>query len=301
MIYTVYQDGQYQFYQSKIASMEAEEVDPLNVDLTPAILPIQNPEVTDVVNSNLEKIDRIATADPSSYRTAEYHPKLKLDHVFSSGIGVGLGTGTLGAQAGLAGGVNLLFSDMLGEHNLYTGLSLNGEIIDIGAVVSYINKKGRLPWGINISHVPFRTGAFSAGFGDVLINGVPSTVYIEQTDILRVFEQQASIFGQYPINRTQRFELGGGINYRFFRYDIYRDYYDPVSFIFLGQDRERIPIDDDFRLGGARIRQAIFYTLNAAWVGDNSFFGHGLSTGRIPMAGVGGPVSRRDQSSDHQC
>jgi Tol biopolymer transport system component len=273
VIYTVYQDGEYQFYQSKITNLEYEEVDPLSVDLTPAILPIRNPEVTDVVNANLEKIDRVSTTDPSTYKTKEYRPKLRLDHIFSSGIGVGLGTGTLGAQAGLAGGVNLLFSDMLGDHNLYTGLSLNGEIIDVGAVVSYINKKGRLPWGINISHVPFRTGSFSAGFGDIIIDGVPSTVYIEQTDILRIFEQQASIFGQYPLNRTQRFELGGGINYRFFRYDIYRDYFDPVSFIFLGQDRERIPIDDDIRLGGARIRQAVFYTLNAAWVGDNSFFG----------------------------
>jgi hypothetical protein len=37
-------------------------------------------------------------------------------------------------------------------------LALNGEILDMGGIVSYINRQNQLAWGIGLSHVPLRTG-----------------------------------------------------------------------------------------------------------------------------------------------
>jgi Tol biopolymer transport system component len=273
VIYTHYTDKKYVIHDSKIGDMMNKEVDAQDVDMKAAILPFINAKVSDIVNENMQKLDHITTSDTSLFKDEKYKPKFKLDHVFGSGIGVGVGTGSLGTQTGLAGGVNLIFSDMLGNNQLYTAATLNGEILDFGGLISYLNRKNRIAWGINLSHLPFRTGAFSVGTGTVSINGIEREAIIEQTDILRIYEEQLSVFGQYPLSKIQRFEAGVGINYRFFRRDLYRDYYDITSGFFIGSEREKIETEDVVYLSGYAIRKDIFYSLNAAWVGDNSFFG----------------------------
>jgi hypothetical protein len=39
--------------------------------------------------------------------------------------------------------MQMLFNDILGNHQLYTGLALNGQVIDAAGQVSYINSKNR--------------------------------------------------------------------------------------------------------------------------------------------------------------
>lgn len=274
ILYTVYQDRKYEIYESRIGDMMNQEVDPNFVDFSAATLPFVNNRVNDIVNDNMSKLGKITTTDTALFNKEKYRPKFKLDGIFGSGIGVGVGTGSFGTQTGLAGGVNLIFGDMLGNNQLYTSLSLNGEIIDFGGVVSYLNRKNRIAWGVNLSHLPFRTGSYVVYRDQVPIDGGGSIdAIIEETDILRIFEEQLSVFGQYPLSTTQRFELGTGVNYRFFRRDLYRDYYDYRTGIYLGGDRDRVEIGDEVNLGSYTIQKAFFYSANAAWVGDNSFFG----------------------------
>lgn len=273
ILYTHFKGRKYVIYESSIGDMMKQEVDPDDVDKSAAILPILNPRVNDVVNQNINKLGRLTTTDTSLFEKDRYRPRFKLDGVFGTGIGVGVGTGTFGTQTGLAGGVNLLFGDMLGNNQLYTAFALNGELIDFGGVVSYLNRKNRIAWGVNLSHIPFRTGSYGVYLDQVEIDGVPVEAIVEETDILRIFEEQLSVFGQYPLSTTQRFEAGVGINYRFFRRDVYRDYYDFNSGFFLGRDRDRIETGDVVRLGTYEIRKAVFYSANVAYVGDNSFFG----------------------------
>lgn len=273
ILYTLYRNKKYSIYESRLGDMLNKEVEPDDVNMTAAVLPFENARVNDVVNSNMEKLDIIETSDTSQYFKDRYRPKFKLDRVFGSGVGVGVGTGTFGTQAGLAGGVNLIFGDMLGNNQLYTAASVNGDILDFGGLVSYLNRENRIAWGVNLSHIPFRTGSYRIGTGIVDVNGIMVEAIIEETDILRIFEEQLSVFGQYPLSSTQRFELGTGINYRFFRRDIYRDYYDRFSGIFIGSEQQKIETGDRVDLGIYSLRKDVFFSANAAWVGDNSFFG----------------------------
>ena len=273
ILYTLYEGKRYSIHEGRVSDMMNREVDAQEVDISAAVLPFKNEKVSDVVNENMAKLDRIVTSDTAQFTDEKYKPKFKLDHVFGSGVGIGVGTGSFGTQTGLAGGVNLIFSDMLGNNQLYTAAALNGEILDFGGLVSYLNRKRRIAWGINLSHLPFRTGSYTIGTGIVNVGGVEREAIIEQTDILRIYEEQLSVFAQYPLSRIQRFEVGTGINYRFFRRDLYRDYYDINSGFFIGSDRERVETSDVVFLSGYAIRKDVFYSLNAAWVGDNSFFG----------------------------
>ncbi|MDX1684257.1 MAG: hypothetical protein R3275_03415, partial [Saprospiraceae bacterium] len=273
ILYTVYEDHKYAIYESQIGDMMKKRIDPKAVDHEAAILPFNNERVDEIVNENISKLGRIVTTDTALFEKDSYRPKFKLDAIFGSGIGVGVGTGTFGTQTGIAGGVNLLFSDMLGNNQLYTSASLNGELIDFGGLVSYLNRKNRIAWGVNLSHIPFRTGSFRVGTGTVDIDGQMVEAIIEETDILRIFEEQLSVFAQYPLSTTQRFELGAGVNYRFFRRDQYRDYYDIRTGFFIGSERDRVDIGDRVFLGNYVIEKGVFYSLNAAYVGDNSFFG----------------------------
>ena len=59
---------------------------------------------------------------------------------------------------GLQGGVNMLFSDMLGNHQIFSQLALNGEILDLAGQVAYLNRSHRIAWGVGFSHIPLRTG-----------------------------------------------------------------------------------------------------------------------------------------------
>jgi hypothetical protein len=171
---------------------------------------------------------------------------------------------------GLVGGVNALFSDILGDQQIFTGVSLNGEIIDIGGVVQYINRKNRIAWGGLFSHIPYRSGRYLGLFPDQLqtTGGGLVDVYREDVELVRVFEDRVGLFGQYPLSVTQRFELGASFNYYTQRNDIYSTYYPRFGNLVdysrvLATDRRKLESPGSFD----------FYNGYIAWVGDNSFFG----------------------------
>ena len=163
----------------------------------------------------------------------------------------------------------MIFSDILGNNQLYTTLALNGEIYDIGASVTYINQKGPLGWGLTASHIPLRTGFYSYHQNDSL-DGFP--VISQKENILRIFEDQVSGLLQYPFSKFLRLEGNLGFNYRFYRMDQRKYYYDIYgNYIGVG-NREKVPPEDipDF---GIQIRKTAFYNSNIALVGDKSQFG----------------------------
>jgi hypothetical protein len=84
-----------------------------------------------------------------------------------------VGTGSFGTRTGLAGGVQMLFSDMFGDHQIFSNLALNGEIYDFGGQVTYINSKNKIAWGGTLSHIPFQTGGASYEFDTVFVGSQP--------------------------------------------------------------------------------------------------------------------------------
>src|SRR3546814_21105072 len=48
-----------------------------------------------------------------------------------------------------------LFGDILNRNQIYTVLSVNGEIYDIGGQAMYQNRAGRVNYGFGIGHIPY--------------------------------------------------------------------------------------------------------------------------------------------------
>ncbi len=276
VLYSGYFDSKYTIYRATTKSFkDAKLVDRYETNFEASTLPIVGRTSGDRVNENLEAIDARTklAASTGQYKRIDYKPQFKLDYLGGS-TGVGVGTSNaFGTQTGLAGGVDMLFSDILGNNQLYAGLSLNGEIYDAGGVFQYINRKNRLAWGAALSHIPYRTGysqylgldTLSSQIGDILVDNV-------ETNLLRIFEDGISIFAHYPFSVTQRIEASLGTNYRYFRWDRFNNYYDAFGRL-IAQDREKVPIEGDLNLGGIYIRKALSQNANFAYVSDNSYFG----------------------------
>lgn len=137
----------------------------------------------------------------------------------------------------MAGGVDLLFSDMLGNHQLYSRLSMNGEIYDFGGQFIYMNRQSRINWGAGISHIPYSMGYYENP-DYVTINNL---VYLRQTtNLLRIFDERLNLFVHYPFSSTLRIEGGIDGGYRSFRGDkIYNYYYPYYPYNIAGTDREK--------------------------------------------------------------
>jgi len=80
--------------------------------------------------------DTLGLPKDTTFPAKPYSASLSLDYVSRPDIAVGASS-TYGV--GVAGGTALFWSDMLGEHNLTTVLSINGTLKDIGGGIGYQN------------------------------------------------------------------------------------------------------------------------------------------------------------------
>ncbi|MEP7269067.1 MAG: hypothetical protein ABI844_15720 [Saprospiraceae bacterium] len=287
IVYSYYAKNSFSIFTSSQERFLNKEVDPTDVDQTPGTLPMTNLGQTNIVSDNLNHADgysqlpQPADQYKTKFKEQPIVNKFKLDYIGGS-TGLGVGTGSFGTRTGLAGGVQMLFSDLFGNHQIYSNLALNGEIYDFGGQVTYINSKHKISWGTTLSHIPFQTGGVGYRYDTLQFGNQNVEVLREDLDILRIYEDQAGIFAQFPLSTTHRFETTLSGNYRSFRLDRYPTYYDPLTLQFIGQDkRERIPLEQDLiNIGGYYIKRTGFFNTGLAYVGDNSYFGMAS-----PMAG----------------
>ncbi len=265
--FTHYFKSGYDIYEAKEAAFLHLPVDPDDVHFEAGTLPVISNE-PQIVMDNIEEMN-IGLPDTSVHDvTIPYNPKFKLDYISNGGIGVS--TGGIGTRTGIAGGVGMIFSDLLGNNQLSTTVALNGEIYDLGGAVQYINQKSRLAWGLSASHIPGKAGFYGTPY-DSTLNGAP--VVVQTESILRVFEDQVSGLLQFPFSRFLRIEGNFGANYRFFRLDERPLYYNEFGQYLGSGDRSRVPLNDVINVGGFEIRKTVFFSANAALVGDKSQFG----------------------------
>jgi hypothetical protein len=256
VMYSFYSKGKYDIYGAAYSDFARVKVSPDSLDLTPAILPpYGGPD--NMIEASLHDPSTFKTLPRDSFQVAQYEPRFKLD--FISGGGAGIAMSRYGA--GVGGGVNLLFSDMLGYNQLFTGISINGRIVDAAGMVGYINQKHRINFGGMISHIPYRASGESLRQEKIIYEGdtVPAVNY--QIDLLRALEDQFSIFAAYPFSMSRRIEVGTGFTLYNYILERYNTYY--VEGVPVDEDREKLPAPDDFYFG----------QVNAAYVIDNSFFG----------------------------
>ncbi|MEM1217134.1 MAG: hypothetical protein AAGJ82_15675, partial [Bacteroidota bacterium] len=269
LVYTYFSSQGYRLYSAGAEDLLARPVAPDAVDMTAATLPKVNPRAPRIIDPMINNNSRGENVlDTLFAKTAAYRPKFKLDYVGGGGgVGVGIGANQLaGANTGVAGGVEFLFSDILGNNQLFSSIALNGEFIDIGGSLAYINRKNRLNWGVQLSHQPIRTFSGSeTEFLDTIDAGNGQLGLADRLSIFetRYFQQQLGTFVNLPFSRTLRAEAS--VQYSRFsgRLDRRDFYYRPGTNLQVGQDRVKLESLESFRFGQAEV----------ALVGDNSQFG----------------------------
>ncbi len=279
VLFTHYYGGAYSIYESKVEKLLSEVVDPNDINFDAGKLPVLGLDVTDIVDRNILAMDEDELTNPETFYDADYKPRFKMDYA-TGGTGLAVGNNNnFGNYTGLQGGIGLLFGDMLGNHQMFVQASMNGEIQDVGGQVSYINRKHQLAWGASFSHIPLRTGGFLPNEIDTLVdnNNNAFEVLNAPYQILRVFDDQVSLFAHYPFSTTLRLEGSVAGSRRGFSLDKYNVYYQPVGggFRFVGEDRENIDLmTDEIPLNNFyTIRRGFGASTGIALVGDNSFSG----------------------------
>lgn len=280
VLYTHYYDNKYTIYEAssdELLNKEVEDTETINQNM--GMLPVYGILPADIVGNSFTNADRdLASSVPDSKKVA-YKPNFKLDYIGGgAGIGVGVNNNSFRNANGLQGGIDMLFGDLLGNHQLYTQVALNGEILDIGGMVSYINRKNQIAWGVGLSHVPLRTGF--QNYSQAIVtdnNGNEYPALKASTNLIRIFDQSVSLFAHYPFSSTLRLEGGLAGTYRSFRWDEYNDYYygnQYVGYQLIASDRQKIPTGDALVLDQYyTVKKGTGANINTAIVGDNSFFG----------------------------
>ncbi|GAA5221107.1 basic secretory protein-like protein [Membranihabitans marinus] len=264
LFYSHYTDNSYSIYNYYPDIEEMVKVDPSEVDQTAAMLPTFSRRPNQLVAQNLTTLDDQILVDASLFDKKKYQPKFKLDYIGGGG-GLGVSSGNfLGTTTGAVGGVDMVFSDMLGNNQIYSTVALNGEIYDIGGQVLYRNQSSRIGWGGSLSHIPYRYGGYAYSIDTLPIENGGDYGFLNkyETYINRVFRDQASLFTQYAFNRSIRVETGGGYSLYYYRSERHDNYYDDFGRLVF-QDRQKLESPDGFGL----------FNIDAAFVGDNSTFG----------------------------
>ena len=263
IVYNYFANHQYQLVQAKIPDFYHTPVEDRTIKIAPALLP---PRI-DLNYSLVERLLRNKYEDLKFDIVAKpYKPKFKLDYI--SNIGVGMGTSSM-YGTGMMGGVSMIFSDMLGQHQLYAAASLNGEVYDFGAYAAYFNQKHRLGWGTSLSHIPYTYRFQAVDTATISISN--QNIHVDKYSIytIRMFEEKLGLYTAYPFSKTLRAELGGSLahySYKVTSYNFYYDHYDPYTgyaYGYYGYDKKDEKAPPGFN----------FHELNTAFVGDNSVFG----------------------------
>ncbi|HEY1112427.1 MAG TPA: DPP IV N-terminal domain-containing protein, partial [Chitinophagaceae bacterium] len=203
IVYTHYANDLYTIYTVNARDLPRTPVPGGEVNWTAATLPPFNRTGNNVVMQHLANtpFDVVSAAN---LKEVPFKPRFQLDYIGNTGVGVGVGQfGT-----GLAGGVNGIFSDILGNNQLFGAISLNGEIYDLGGQFAYLNQKKRINWGAAVSHIPYLSGGQGLFLDSLTIRDTTVEVVNSSLDLLRTFEDQLSLFASLPFSQVRRFEGG---------------------------------------------------------------------------------------------
>ena len=265
IVYSYYRAQKYAVYNAKADDFTPKPVDAQDVNFSAGVLPPARSVGPDMVNAGLNSFLANPKVPVDSIKKVPYRSQFKLDYLANSGIGASVSQfGT-----GLATGIQGVFSDVLGHNLIYGGIAINGGFYDFGGQFTYINQQGRWNFGATLSHIPFQTANYS-----VVANPTNKTV-AENFDLIRVFQDQLSLFTSYPVTKKTRVEFGTGIAKYYYRVDRYTTTYDSLGKE-LSDNHTHIPVsvyNASPTNNGITLTPFTLYNVNTALVGDNSFFG----------------------------
>lgn len=272
VVYSYYRAQKYALYNAKTADFKPITVDAGITNFGAALLPPPRAVGVDLINANLNNFLAYQRIPTDSIKNTPYRPQFKLDYLASSGVGVGVST----YGAGLASGIQGVFSDILGRNQIFAGAAINGEIYDFGAQVAYINQQGRWNIGGSLSHIPYQYANYNIVPSTYNYKGQNIPVFEERYDIIRIFQDQATIFTSYPFSKVARIEFGTGVSRYNYRVDRYSTYYDTTSRQPITTEKHHISKSEyeaDPYNNGISLQPFTIMQVNTALVGDNSYFG----------------------------
>ncbi|MBS0012235.1 MAG: PD40 domain-containing protein [Bacteroidales bacterium] len=257
--YTYYNKKTYHIYLAEDTSFVPVRVPFDTIDMKAGILPPLQTRSEIIIDTNLLLRPPDYQLPRDSIDNVPYKARFRLDYISNS-----TGLGVTGSQYGgvMQGSINMIFSDIVGNNQLYSSLSLNGEIYDFGGLFSYINQGSRIKWGASVSHIPYRSGYLELVTDTIGLSGDTIPVNNLRLDFIRMFEDNISLFAFYPLSQTRRFEGGVSFSWYYFRWDRFNNYYTDLGMP-LYQTREKLDAPE-----GNNYQQ-----VNMAYVADNSFFG----------------------------
>jgi Tol biopolymer transport system component len=250
LVYSVYERGQNRIYAVEGARMAGTALSDASDRTRAATLPPRERSGAEVAALRREPTFGLPTNQKTV--TEEYKPKLSLDYVGQTTLGVG--TGPAGTYIG--GGVAFQLSDVLGEHNLSTILQMNGRFEDFGGVIGYENRKHRWTWGAQVSQIPYVTGSFATA-------QAPNGTLVERAELFRETDRAVESFIAYPFSRASRVELGAAARHISFGREIETSAFDPFTGQLIAQDRQKLDAPSGIAFGEG----------SAALVYDTALFG----------------------------
>ena len=272
IVYSYYRAQKYSLYNAKASDFTPTPVESQAINFDAGTLPPLRSVGVDLINSNLNNFLAYPKIPTDSVKNVPYKPQFKLDYLASSGVGAQVSQfGT-----GLVSGIQGVFSDILGRNQIYAGVAINGEIYDIGGEFAYINQAGRWNFGASLSHIPFQTANYSAVSGTYNVNSTTTIPDVEERfDLIRIFQDQLSLFTSYPITKKTRVEFGtGGATY-YYRVDRYTTFFDTLGNV-LNNTHTTVPnatYNNETTNNGVILTPFTIFNVNTSLVGDNSFFG----------------------------
>jgi len=259
VVYNYYIKNSYHILVADENEFSPEEADGSVINFDAGTLPPLEHLSVNLIDSTLYARKEAVQVPADMVKELPYKPKFKLDYI-SNNASMGASSGIY--RNNLGGSVIMIFSDMIGDNQLYSALSLNGEIYDFAGQAAYIRQKGKIKLGTAVSHIPYRAGSMTFGRDSVKLQGEMVPVDVIQLDYIRMFEDNITLYASLPFSQVRRIEATASASWYYYRIDRFNYYY-LLNGYSIGGTREKMPAPD-----GSNYQQLSF-----AYVKDNSLFG----------------------------
>lgn len=256
MVYSVYEHGKYSIYSydlNKPHNVNIVKFDNIYPGKLSPVFRVTNTLVNDLQNP------KIGFPADSTFRYTPYNGSLSLVGMIQPSLGGGVDR--FGSY--VSGGVTLLWSDVLGNHNLATALQIESaesfKFNNIYAYLGYLNTANRWAWGGTIQQVPYLLSTYGEGIGT--INN--ELADIQYQEIIQEIDRNVQAIFQYPFSQETRLELSAGYENISYKDQIITTAYSLNTGAQIVNKVQDLPVPNGLNLG----------EISAAYVFDNSIFG----------------------------
>ncbi len=261
LAFSVYEKDKYSIFAIDDARVLAGQ--PLASRITPDPSQLPPEKRAGTLVADLRKNEDLGAIDARNASTTPYTTHMTLDEVGQPYVTAGVGSN--GAFAG--GGTAFFWSDLLGDYGLGTAVEVNGSLINswsdlgrsVGGQVSFVNRKHRWNYGLQLGQTPWMAGTLAVGLTEN--NG--QTVGVEELAIHRQVERSASGVAFYPLNAAERLEVSAGFSHISFDERVETTLFDPATGQIISDDWTRAAAPGPLALG----------QFSAAFVHDTASYG----------------------------